>query len=847
MKDTSKSGTQGRLENARRAIALMIIFSALICWVNGQSFQKDYIYIGNRLIAVDSNRPPVIPASGIVSWWTGDATADDVIGSSNGILVNGTSIGQGKVSGALSFDGTDDYVELPTMNLGNTFSVEFWMYPTSTYAPQNLVSNSASGGNYGELLLVGNGTSLSYWLGGEKARTPSGSIEQNKWSHVGLTHDGYKTRLYINGVLQGTSDPYLMTFNNPLRLGATFDNSLSKFKGLLDEVSLYDRALSDVELLAIVGAGSSGKAKNQFNIATTFLPTMFVGNPVSSQIRTLYGTAPITFSLLSGTLPPGLTLSTDGSISGIPTTAGEDYAFTVQAVDGTNWTAIREISAKVETSLIPPAGLVHWWPGEGAATDILGGNDGSFQGGALYHSVGEVGSAFRFDGAANYVEIPTMNLGNTFSVEFWMYPISTSSLQNLVSNSASGGNYGELRLVGNGTSLSYWQGGSQRASTPSGSIQQNTWSHIGLTHDGYKTRLYINGVLQGTSDPYLMTFNNRLRLGLTFDNSVYKYKGLLDEVSLYDRALSIDDMQAIFAAGVVGKMKLEFNITTQRLPDLFVGSAISYQINTVFGVNPITFSLISGVLPSGMTLDSNGIISGTPTTEGYYTFTLQAVDNNAQLASRVITASVYTALAPPAGLVHWWPGDANPTDIVGTSNGTFQNGNGYSSVGKVAAAFGFDGANNYVSIPTINLGTSFTLEFWMYPTRSGVREHLVSNSASSSNYGALSFLTDHLEYQQGGNPRQSTPSGSISRNTWSHIALTYDGSVSQLYVNGVLLSTSAAYTMSFNNALRLGFSVNGTDYHFLGLLDEVSIYGRVLSGDEILEIFSADSKGKAKS
>ena len=210
-------------------------------------------------------------------------------------------------------------------------------------------------------------------------------------------------------------------------------------------------------------------------------------------------------------------------------------------------------------------------------------------------------------------------------------------------------------------------------------------------------------------------------------------------------------------------------------------------------------------------------------------------------------ASVLTALIPPSGLVSWWPGDGSTIDIAGASNGTFQGTAQYYSSGKVDAAFWFNGTSNYVDIPSMNLGSTFTVEFWMYPTGGGSYQHLVSNTSSSSNYGALYYYpSSYVYFYQGGTNRMATPANSVTYNTWSHIALTYDGSVSRLYVNGALQATSSAFSMTFNNALRLGYSTNNSDSRFSGLLDEVSLYNRALSVEEILAIYNSGSNGKTK-
>src|SRR5207245_535419 len=53
-----------------------------------------------------------------------------------------------------------------------------------------------------------------------------------------------------------------------------------------------------------------------------------------------------------------------------------------------------------------PGGLVGWWPGDGSASDIVGTNQGSLQGGAVANAVGMVGSAFSFDGTNRYIQVP---------------------------------------------------------------------------------------------------------------------------------------------------------------------------------------------------------------------------------------------------------------------------------------------------------------------------------------------------------------------------------------------------------------------------------------------------------
>lgn len=152
--------------------------------------------------------------------------------------------------------------------------------------------------------------------------------------------------------------------------------------------------------------------------------------------------------------------------------------------------------------------------------------------------------------------------------------------------------------------------------------------------------------------------------------------------------------------------------------------------------------------------------------------------------------------------------------------------------------------NDSIQFSSINIGNNFSVEFWLLPKSSTGWQHLVSNSYQSTNFGALYFKVDHIEYWQGGSNKVSTPSGGVGWNTWSHIAMTYDGSVVRLYVNGTLSGISAPLTTVFNNAFKFGYAIVASSSYFTGQLDEVALYNRVLPVDEIRAVFLAGIQGK---
>ena len=186
-----------------------------------------------------------------------------------------------------------------------------------------------------------------------------------------------------------------------------------------------------------------------------------------------------------------------------------------------------------------------------------------------------------------------------------------------------------------------------------------------------------------------------------------------------------------------------------------------------------------------------------------------------------------------------------PTTASEANHATLENGAAF-AVGNTGQAFGLDGINDSVLTPTINLGSAYSIELWVYPTSGTAFQNLVANNYTASNpttFGTLYFNNNHLEYWQNGGQRAVSPTN-IPLNAWTHVALTYNGSLTRLYVNGVLSVTSASHSETFNNPVRFGYSVGNTDQHFQGRLDEITFYNQTLADADILAIYTAGGGGK---
>jgi hypothetical protein len=217
--------------------------------------------------------PAPVP-SGILSWWPGDDNAADLVGSNGGTLNGNVGYYQGQVGDAFQFDGTD-YVSAPTTGLptGNADrTIEMWVKVNAFATTESFFAGYGNFGSTEETYQVGtleDGTLFfSQW--GQSFNGPA--LQAGKWYHVAVTSVGNAETLYLNGVSVATGS---LTLNTPTgsslyigRIpGALGDTR--QLDGEVDEVSVYNRALSATEIDAIYQAGDDGKRKPYMIVDTS--------------------------------------------------------------------------------------------------------------------------------------------------------------------------------------------------------------------------------------------------------------------------------------------------------------------------------------------------------------------------------------------------------------------------------------------------------------------------------------------------------------------------------------------------------------------------------------------------
>jgi uncharacterized repeat protein (TIGR01451 family) len=312
----------------------------------------------------------VTPPSGIIAWWPFDETsgtiANDIAGDNLGADVNSPAHVPGEVAYALGFNGTNyvGVVDSPLWAFGTApFTIEFWANFASSPGgsmgePADIfIGNDEGSGDQNKWFFAIGGGNLEFHinsptLGPQFFPLVPFSPTVGQWYHLAITRSGSTYTIYIDGVPSGsaTNTNAIPTANAPLTIAEAED--IGYMDGDLDEMTIYNLALTHAQILSIYNAGHGGKCK-QLTITTPSLSAVQLGTFFSQQLQAAYGQPPYTWSVITGSLPSGVTLSTAGVLSGTSTDAGQ-FVFTVEVTDSANSVATQQFTLTDLVTLPPP-------------------------------------------------------------------------------------------------------------------------------------------------------------------------------------------------------------------------------------------------------------------------------------------------------------------------------------------------------------------------------------------------------------------------------------------------------------------------------------------------------------
>jgi hypothetical protein len=718
------------------------------------------------------------------------------------------------------------------------------------------------------------------------------AINDGYWHHLVAVRDESldENRLYVDGALvDWATHDYTAGFEASTTLDIAYmayNGTPDYFyDGLLDEIALYQRALTEPEIEqhyddALLGYAVCREPEVP-SITSTPVLDASVGQLYTYDVDATGHPAP-TYSLIEN--PDGMTINAaTGVIEWTP--AAEDVGGNPVTVKALNSAGEDQQSFTIQVSPGPvcPEGMTSYWRlnevSSGSYADSVDGNHG-ICGDAACPSptpTGQVDGAQLFSVASNTgIDIPAdvsfdWGAGDSFSVEYWMItdPSSTCS--------------GNQVLVGrdDGATQLHWWTGCYDGGDPSFIIRSTTgesgddgvlrgitdltdgfWHHIVAVKDGDDLLLYVDGDVEDSSSfAFTAGFDSAtaaINIGWLNLSAGYNFDGTIDEVAVYNRALKEYEIEYHYASGQIGEAYCEDDLVAPTIistapVEATAGELYTYDVDAVGNPAP-TYAL--DIYPTGMTIDpSTGLIEWTPDVgqAGLNSVTVRATNSEGD-DTEAFDIDVTVPPPCPADMTHYWKLDdtaAPYEDFYGDNDATCSFCP-TPATGIVDGAQQFDGLDDEVDVAdddTFDWGASdtFSIEFWMNSDSdcSG-NEVIVGRDDASSNLHwwvgcadtgdeALFVLIDR-DNGTGGSGSWPSSGMDITDGSWHHIVAVKDPTHIRVYVDGEHKEGfPKSYTAGFDGVapINLGYLNLSGHYRYEGLLDQVALYDRALDSTEI--------------
>ncbi|MCK5026314.1 MAG: LamG domain-containing protein, partial [Nanoarchaeota archaeon] len=445
---------------------------------------------------------------------------------------------------------------------------------------------------------------------------------------------------------------------------------------------------------------------------------------------------------------------------------------------------------------------------------------------------GKLDTALSFDGVNDYVDLGNDASLNPQSITFlawikingWRSSIPYHEPIVKHSNSCNSNGFGlavnHRGSLNKGLYLISFSNGVNPGDFATGEIlEAGIWGQVGFIWESLnpttsRQKLISNGDVIQTRDiniPVPSNIDTNFLIGQGIDCwEMINFNGSIDEVAIYNRALSADEILS------------HYNAQKDNYP-----SSGDYESKVLDAGSTVAWDTISWAedVPYGEELPDNGVV--------------ETVSGGANMTGNVL-------------LMHMDEASGTIVDSSGNGNdGTAYGGVNYGAAGKIDKALSFDGVDDYIGIPhstslTFGASTDFSFEAWFKTSGSAYTQTIIDTRDSSSGWqgfgvivGAANvglfiqdYQTDYINVGADSN---------YNDGLWHYVAIVADrDGTAKIYLDGTFKDETSMSTIgTINNGQNdiIGDAVSETSSweEFNGAIDEVAIYNRVLSEEEILD------------
>jgi hypothetical protein len=468
--------------------------------------------------------------------------------------------------------------------------------------------------------------------------------------------------------------------------------------------------------------------------------------------------------------------------------------------------------------------LVGWWKfDEGTGTivyDSAGGNNGTLVNGPVW-TAGQIDDALSFDGSDDYVAISSFSIStNNGAIGLWFetsadFTANYGSQGYLISKDSQF--FGYLTVAGNGT-VPYWIVGETNLQNDyfvsiEGVVPVGVWNHIAVSFYNKTAKTYLNGVLIQTV-PVTSSSLTLTRIG---GRTQEFFNGTIDDVRIYNRALSAEEIWQLYAGEEVNEPTL-------------AGLEITGP-NEVAEESTAAYKAIAHY-DNGATKDVTTLAEWRAEPN-----IVAAID-----AGQLITGQ---ALYPKQKIKVYAEYTEEQTTVDAEKQVSVL------AICPQGNALMFDGVNDYVNVPNnegLNITGDITISAWVFFAKGGngydgSEQAIITKCAANGRYNnPFDFRTSTspqpaltLIRADGSGHEYVFSTQPISINQWHHVLVRVENKVPDFYVDGIVTGkTLASFTKTpTGNTKPLLIGRRDDGLYLGGLIDDVRIYNRALSAEEI--------------
>jgi len=368
--------------------------------------------------------------------------------------------------------------------------------------------------------------------------------------------------------------------------------------------------------------------------------------------------------------------------------------------------------------------------------------------------------------------------------------------------------------------------------TAVGSITTNEWQHICCAVTNGQASFYVNGNLVGT-------------------------EAVQNPINFY----ASTNIGAMAPYSFDGLMPIGY-ADSGTTPDYNFFSGLIYGIK--IWSRTLSAGEVMAIATTGIPLSTNGLCNAVMLNEGSGTI---LHDSLTSLTGQVLSAQwssdkpTFQSSFTTNGLIAYYPFNGNANDASGNGiNGTVYGATLASDrFGNPNAAYYFNGSSAYIDYgnpPSLSVSNALTLTAWVAPLNGGPLDQIIACKeheywlAINSSSDPTSHLACAVSYQENGEFvwLANNSQASIPRGGWTHVAMVYNGTTITLYSNGVSIASFPVGGPITNSSpgydladFIIGWRQEGEAEYFNGSIDDVRIYNRALSSNEVTELYAIES------